>query len=131
MNIVYFEPQKHYDVLKSWWTTHKHAIVAETSLPYGVVVYVNEVPVSMSFIYTCDKSDMCQIAWTTTNPEHSNLRERHKSVETAIDALLIFAEKKNKKYITCFSASKGLNKIISRRGFIKNASHELYIGGFN
>lgn len=128
MQITYFT-EGNYGELCGWWDKHQHAIIPFTSLPLGVVVSKENKKLAMAFIYTMDGCDVAQLAWTTSNPENS-ARESYQSVDLAIDALLQIAEKKNKKLILCFSASKGLSKILNRKNINTQKEHVLNIGSF-
>lgn len=125
--IEYFNKQKHYNELENWWLNHNHSIIPSSSLPIGVVVYSNNIPICMSFLYTMDGCDMAQIGWTTTNPA-SSLKNKYNGINLAIDSLITVCKKLNKKHITSFCNSSGINKIMKRKGFVNNKSHELYVG---
>ena len=128
-NIEYFK-NEHYEELKKWWSLHNHPAVPFSSLPYGIVVSnEKQIPVCMSFLYTFEISDMCQIGWTTTNP-NTKLRERYECVDLALDSLLILAQKLNKKTVICFSTSRGISKLMNKKGLSKGKSHDIYIGSF-
>lgn len=120
----------YYDVLCLWWKQHNHAIIPLQSLPLGVVVLdEKQMPVCASFLYVMDKCDMCQIAWTTSNP-NATLKQRYVAINKAIDSLLFFANTLNKKNIISFTNSTGLEKILKRKGLLQQSSHSLMIGGF-
>ena len=128
MKISYFN-ESNYGELCGWWDKHQHAIIPYSSLPIGVVIANDTKKLAMAFIYTMDGSDVAQLAWTTTNPENSP-KESHASVDLAIDALLQVAQKKEKKLILCFSASRGLSKILNRKNINTQKEHVLNIGSF-
>lgn len=130
MKIEYFDKQHHYEILCSWWKKHEHAEMNLSSLsPLGVVVFNEDNPVCMSFMYITPGCDFANIMWTTTNPEIDNMKQRHQSVETAIDALIIVAQKLNIKKIMTLGHSKGLTKLLTRKGFVEGMPHTLLIGG--
>jgi hypothetical protein len=130
MTICYFDKEQHYKQLSNWWVAHGHGKIEASSLPIGVVVSdASNKLLAMSFIYMMDGTDVAQLAWTTTNPENSN-KESYKAVDLAIDALLIVAQKFEKKTILCFSSSKGLTKILNKKNIQENKNHVLSIGGF-
>jgi hypothetical protein len=127
MEIKYFEKQN-YEMLCDWWKKHNHPVLTYSNLPYGVLVLNTEnIPVCASFLYTMDNTDICQIAWTTSNPECSG-KEKHKGIELALDSLLILAKKLNKTYILNFSNSRTIGKMLSRRGFAQGKPHTIYNG---
>lgn len=128
MTINYFNPENYKELIQ-WWKANDHEVISLSSLPIGVVVSENNVPLVMSFVYLMDGTDIAQLAWTTSNPMNG-LKQNHKAVELAIDALLIVAQKAGKKSVISFSSSKGLTKILNKKNIISNKNHTLSFGRF-
>lgn len=128
MKVTYFTPEN-YEELCGWWKKHNHSTLPITSLPVGVVVSDESKNLVMSFMYTMDKCDVAQISWTTSNPENK-LKQNYEAVALAVDALLILAQKLEKRTIISFSSSKGLTKILNKRNIKMNKNHVMNIGGF-
>lgn len=129
MRIEKFDKNKHYDILEDWWTEHNHMQVPSSSLSgVGLVVYDNDTPICMSFLYVMAGCDLAQIAWTTTNPE-ANLRQKYRSILYCLEGLIALAKKYERKHIISFSSSKGLTKILKKSGLGVGKNHEILYGG--
>lgn len=127
MKIDYFTPH-FYDILKSWWQEHNHAIIPIESLGLGLIVLDdNNYPLCMSFIYTMERCNVAQFAWTTTNPNVS-FKVRHQAVELILLASLQVAKNEGKNLIFDFISSKGLKKILKNLNFIELKDHTLLTG---
>ncbi len=128
MQLRAFNHNADYVMLANWWENHGHPIIDQAALsPIGVVAEKNGVPVAVSFlslIYGCNQAIL---SWTTTNPKAS-LREKHQGVNDCIKSLCSVAKDKEYVNVICFSASKGLTKIIQRHGFNVGKSHDLLAG---
>ncbi len=129
MEIKYYEKDKHYSLLTEWWTKRKHAVIEHTTLPMGVVVYINNEPTCMSFIYNYDGCDMSNIMWTTTNPDVQSREDRHEGIKLALDALISIANKMKKKRIMTLGHSNTFTDILVEKGFVEGGPHVLLIGG--
>lgn len=128
MELIRFDKDKHYDIVKQWWDERTHAVIPKSSLsPYGLIVFNNGKPVCVSWIYLFHGSDMAQMAWLTTNPE-SGLKEKYVAVNKCIFGLTEFAKNNERKILTCFSNSSGLNKVLGKTGMGNAGNHSLYIG---
>lgn len=129
MNLQRFS-KEHYNTVTSWWKKHEHAIIPESSLSsVGLIAFKGNKPICVSWLYIMSGCDLGQIAWTTTNPDAS-LREKYEGVNFCIDGLIELARHYKRKSVVSFSSSKGLSKIIKKKGLSLQRKHDLLLGSF-
>lgn len=109
-----FEIEKHYDIACEWWKQWKWNALPLAALPKnGIVVYDNELPVCMGFIYLTD-SCICWVEHIIANQSADRTQRSH-----GID-LLIKALSKKAKSLDYVIAMTSINKKTLIAKHIKN-----------
>ncbi len=86
IHFEFFEPEKHYFEIKSWWKFHNWSCVPLNHLPkIGIVVYTGDKMACAAWLYQTD-SAICIIDWVIANPEIRK-QERTDCLDFLITAL--------------------------------------------
>ena len=59
---------------------------------------------------------VCVPGWCVTNPDNTP-RDSHRAVEEAVDHIEYFASRRKARHIITMFGSRGINKILSRKGY--------------
>lgn len=122
-----FEPE-HHGIVSDWWLKHNHPIMPLNELsPIGLMVYDNNEPICVSFLYLLSGTSMGQIGFTTSNPEATS-KQKHKAIGLCLNGLISLSSKYERSSVVCFSSSKGLTKILKKVGLTQGATHDYLIG---
>ena len=111
-----YKPDKHYELLETWWRGYDWEPVPKDGLPpSGFVAYKEDQPLAAGFLYDTD-SPWALIEWIVGNPE-SKKQDRRDAVDKVMEGLIVIAELKGKKYIHSVTRHKGLIKTYTKHGF--------------
>ncbi len=128
MKLMQYNPEQHYELLKSWWTDHNHQVVPQDMLSsLGFIVEKESTPVMCGFIYlTNSKISIFEflISDTKLNKEDKDL---------AFNFLMAGVDKYTKsigyEYCMVFLQRPKLKERYAERGFIKiNENVDIMIG---
>lgn len=117
LSIEIYKPEKHYEILASWWSDYKWPVVPAHLLPpMGWVVYNEEIPVIAGFLYFTD-SPIAAFDWVISNP--SSLKEDRKlGIKMIFMAAEVAAQKGGVEKMFSYISHPSLEKHYEDYGFM-------------
>lgn len=120
--------KEHYPMLCKWWKHYGHSIVAFESLsPVGLVCYIDDKPVCLSFVYLAAGSDLGWVCWTTGDPS-AKKSVRKEAIGYCIEGLFELAKSYGRNHLVCYSESKNVTEVFKNAGFVVGLPHDMLYG---
>lgn len=127
MKLVRFT-EEHYPMLCEWWKEYGHGQIALESLsPVGLVCYLDDKPICLSFVYLAVGSDLGWVCWTTGDPK-ADKDDRKTAIEFCLEGLFELSKSYGRNHVVCYSESKNVTEIFKNAGFTVGSPHDMLYG---
>lgn len=118
LDLVIYREEEHYKMLANWWKDQNHPIIPAEYLPeqLGVICLLDDKPIVAGFLMCVVNSRYSAIEHLIANPE-ANKRDVYHCTKEGIKALLGVARQLGYSHVSCFTSTKGLEKLLKKIGF--------------
>lgn len=121
-----FDRKVDYQIISKWWKDQNWPIVPLENLPtYGLMVWLDEVPLAAGFIYQTDSS-MALLEWIVSNPEVAH-ELRGQALDILLDDLCFMAKKLGFKQLFTMAKNERLIEREKSHGFLKTDDQMIHL----
>lgn len=124
-SIRFFDLEKDYAMVSSWWKAHGSALMKPEHLPRtGIITEVEKQPVASGFLYHTD-SKICVFEYIVVNPR-ANKAARNCALDALLEAVIYWAKHHGYTLIYNSTSVERFIKRLGDKGFMalnKNQTH--------